>query len=303
MFPGRLDAYIVLYSKKINILKILSINTNAIIFDKKKKAKSLNTLFSENLKNDKNIAIKNFYLTLHKIMGNTTETDFYINISFKTLNLITGKDKKTYSLLSKDNFKNKDLESLNNLKIMEHIMYLMPFRILKVNKNYNFFDTNISRLSFIVSALRFKILKPKLMFCEMPVKYTKTRVEPDKQNTEEFFNKVYYANVISQTNSKNILVDIKNASKKPRMAEKTTWLLRKNGIDVLDWSNFPTVYDRTLIKDYKGNFEIALKIAEILKVGNIIVSYDNEIYSDICVFIGEDCIIYDDNFDKKNSLY
>jgi hypothetical protein len=288
MLPGRLDIYIVLYNKKVNILKILSINTDSTIFDKDGKARSLNILFNENLRNNPDIAIKKIYLILRKIIGDTAETDFYINISFKTLNFITGKDKKLHSLLLKSNFENKDLESLNNFEIIKQVMHLMPCRILKNNKNCNFFDTNISRLFFIVSILRFKILKPTLMFCEMPVRYTKTRIEPDKQNIEEFLNKVYYIDTTSQINSKNILIDIKNASEKPHIAEKTAWLLRKNEFDVLDWNNFFITYDKTLIKDYKGNFKHALKIAKILKVGNVIVFYNSRIFSDIDVFIGKD---------------
>ncbi|MDR1721009.1 MAG: LytR C-terminal domain-containing protein [Endomicrobium sp.] len=67
-----------------------------------------------------------------------------------------------------------------------------------------------------------------------------------------------------------MLIDVKNASQKPRITEKTAWLLRKNNFDVLDWSNFSGNYDKTLIKDYKGNFAQALKIAEILGAGKII---------------------------------
>jgi cyclopropane fatty-acyl-phospholipid synthase-like methyltransferase len=88
-----------------------------------------------------------------------------------------------------------------------------------------------------------------------------------------------------------MLIDVKNASKKPHIAEKAAWLLRENGFDVLDWSNFPADYDKTLIKDYKGNFTQALRIAKVLKVGRVIVSYDSKIYYDIDVFIGEDCAI------------
>jgi hypothetical protein len=95
-----------------------------------------------------------------------------------------------------------------------------------------------------------------------------------------------------------VLIDIKNASGKPRMAEKATWLLRKNKLDVLEWSNLCATYDKTLIKDYKGNFMQALRIAEILKIGKVMVSYNNRIYSDIGIFIGKDCVIHD-NLDKK----
>ncbi|MCA6080344.1 MAG: hypothetical protein LE169_05620 [Endomicrobium sp.] len=47
------------------------------------------------------------------------------------------------------------------------------------------------------------------------------------------------------------------------MAEKAAGLLKRNNFDVLDWNNFLVAYNKTLIKDYKGNFTQALKIVGI----------------------------------------
>jgi hypothetical protein len=300
IFPGRLDVYIILYDKKTNILKVLSVNTDTIVLRKREKSKSLKAMFNENSKKDINVAIKKFYLDLHEIIGNAAVADFYINTSFEIFDIASGKNKKSKFILLKDNFKNRDLKSLNRLEIVEYFMHLTTPAMMKIYKNYNFFDTNIPKLSFVSSALRLKSLNPVLMFCEMPVKYTKTRVEHDKQNIEEFLNKIYYAEVDPYANAKDVvLIDIKNASKKPRMAEKAAWLLRRNKLDVLEWSNnLYAGYDKTLIKDYKGNFMQALRIAKILKTGKVIVSYNNRIYSDMIVFIGKDCVIHD-NLDKK----
>jgi hypothetical protein len=299
IFPGRLDVYIILYDKKTNILKVLSVNTNVIVLKKREKLKSLKTIFNENSKKDINVAIKKFYLDLHEIIDSAAAADFYINTSFEMLNIVSGQNKKLKNTLLKDNFENKDLESLNRLETVEYFMHLTFPAIMKIYKNYDFFDTNILKLSFMSSALRLKSLNPVLMFCEMPVKYTKTRVEYDKQNIEEFLNRVYYASIVPYTNAKDVLIDIKNASRKPRMAEKAAWLLRKNKLDVLEWSNNLYVdYNKTLIKDYRGNFMQALRIAKILKAGKVIVSYNNRIYSDIDIFIGKDCVIHD-NLDKK----
>jgi hypothetical protein len=298
MFPEKLDLYIVLYDKKTNILKILSVNTDIVVFKKKEKARSFKTRFNENAKKDLDLAIQEFYLDLHATLGDVYKSDFYINVSFEMLDIMTGQNKEFRSLVSKDNFENKDLTSLNRYETIERILNLMPHKILKIYKNYRFLDTNIVRISFIASVLKFRILKPVLMFCELPVKYTNTRVEADKQNIEIFLNKVYYVYKDLCANTKDLFIDIKNASGKPRIAEKVAWLLRKNEFDVLDWGTSPTVYNKTLIKDYKGNFMKALKIAELLKTGKVIVFYDNKIYSDINVFIGKDCMIYD-NLDKQ----
>jgi hypothetical protein len=299
IFPGRLDVYIVLYDKKTNILKVLSVNTDVVVLKKREKSRSLKTIFNENSKKDINAAIKKFYLDLHEIIGNAAATDFYINTSFEMFDIAAGQNKKFKFILLKDNFENRNLESLNQLETVEYFMHLTYPTIMKIYKNYDFFDTNILKLAFVSSALRLKILNPALMFCEMPVKYTKARVEHDKQNIKEFLNRVYYADIVPYANAKDVLIDIKNASRKPRMAEKATWLLRKNKFDVLEWSNNScTCYEKTLIKDYKGNFLQSLRIAEILKTGKVIISYNNHIYSDISIFIGKDCVIHD-NLDKK----
>jgi hypothetical protein len=301
LLPGRLDVYTALYDKRTNIFKVLSVNTDAIVLKKREKSRSLKTMFNEISKKDINAAIKKFYLDLHEIIGNAAVADFYINTSFEMFDIAVKQNKKFKFTLLKDDFENRDLESLNRLEIVEYFMHLTSPAIMKVYKNYDFFDTNIPKLSFVSSALRLKSLNPVLMFCEMPVKYTKTRVEHDEQNIEEFLNKVYYADIVQYTNAKDVLIDIKNASEKPRMAEKAAWLLRKNKFDVLEWSNnLYTLYDKTLIKDYKGNFMQALRIAEILKTGKVIVSYNNHTYSDISILIGKDCIIYD-NLDKKRN--
>jgi hypothetical protein len=297
LFPNRLDAYTVLYNKQTNVLKILSINTNTIVFKNKEKTRSLKTRFNQTAKKDLRIAIEQFHLDLRETLESAYEASFYINTSFEMLNAIAN-NKEFGFLIAKNNFENKDLESLNHYEMIEYILNLMPYKILNLYKNHRFLDTNISAMSLIASVLRIKILKPTLMFCELPVKYTNTRVEPDGQNIKEFLSKIYHVNLNSQAKTKDTLIEIKNASKKPQVAQKSAWLLRDNKFDVLDWSNFPTSYEKTLIKDYKGNFYQALRITQILKTGKTIVSYNNKMYKDIDVFLGRDCIVCD-GLDKK----
>jgi hypothetical protein len=298
LLPGRLDLYNILYDNKTNILKILYVNTDTVVFKKKEAARSFKTRFYENEKRNLKFAVQKFYLDLYETLGNVSVSDFYINTSFEVLTAMIGQNERLRSLISNDKLKNKDLESLNRCETIECILNLLSRKIFKVYNNYRFLDTNIIKVSLIASILKFKILKPVLMFCELPVKYTNIRIEPDKQNIEIFLDKVYYIHEDLRASTKDLVVNIKNASSKPRMAEKAAWLLRENEFDVLDWGTSQVNYDKTLIKDYKGNFMKALKIAEILKAGKVIVFYDNKVYSDIDVFIGKDCIIYD-NFDKR----
>ncbi|MDR0956874.1 MAG: LytR C-terminal domain-containing protein [Endomicrobium sp.] len=298
LFPKKLETYVVLYERSSNILKILSINTDVIVDFVKNRGKSLKMLFYENSKKNLDYAIERFYLDLYKIIGNTAKVDFYLNVNFKKLKPIILNDKKLRDFILNDNFKNRDLKSLTHLEIIEYISKFAIYKVLNIYKQYGLLDINISKKSLFSLFLRFKFFKPVIMFCELPVKYTDLTVELDKRNTEEFLNKVYNVSMNSKKSNNDVIIDIKNASKKSRMAEKIGWILRENKFDVLDWTNFNVSYYKTLIKDNKGNFYQSLRIANILKTGKIIVSYNSNIYSDITIFVGKDCIIYDD-FDKK----
>jgi hypothetical protein len=292
----RLDCYQVIYSKNDNCLKVLSINTDMVLLSKHKKAKSLKVLFYEDFDKGLDYSIENFYINLNEILKDYRVSDFYINMSFESF-LFMMIDKDLNHMLLEDNFLNKDLKLLNNLNLLEHILKLMPFKTINIFKRYSLINTNISKMSFLSLVAKFTIKKPLIMFCELPVKPTKVRLEPDVQNMKEFLNKIYYIDNDSNYNNRNCFIDVKNASGKPRMAQRVTWLLRENKFDVLDWSNFNIVYKETLIKDFKGNFKKCLGIYKILKTGKILVSYNNKVYYDISVFVGQDCDIYD-NFDK-----
>jgi hypothetical protein len=298
VFDDRLDSYQIVYDYKDNLLKILCVNTDTVVLKKRERAKSLKTLFYENQKKDLGIAIDKFYYDLNEVIGNTSVSDFYINMSFKTFDNLFGSDKDIKALLSVNEFSSKDLELLNYLETIERVLYLVPYKFFKILKNYEHLNTNIPKTSLAVLMFEVKRQHPEVMFCEMPVKYTKTRIEPNKQYIEDFLEKIYYNSTYANVREKSTLLDVKNASRQLRMAEKVTWLLRGNKFDVLDWGSFPIVYDKTLIKDYRGNFIQSLKISKILGAGKVIVSYNSSVYADITVFIGKDCKIYD-SLDKK----
>ncbi|MDR0723577.1 MAG: LytR C-terminal domain-containing protein [Endomicrobium sp.] len=296
VFPDTLKCYQVIYDKNTNCLKILSINTDIVLLKKHKKAKSLKTLFREDLNKGLNSSIENFYINLQEVVKSYKKSDFYIHMSFESFLLIMA-DNDLKAMVLRDDFLNKDLELLNNLDFLESMLKLVPFKAVNTIKKYNLIDTNIARMSFLNLMVKFKIDKPLIMFCELPVKYARSRVEPDTQNIEEFLNNVYYGSNSFEYDKKDCFINVKNASGKPRMARKVTWLLRENKFDVLDWSNFNKVYEKTLIKSFNGNFKKCLDIAKILNTSKILISYNNKVYYDISVFIGKDCVIYD-NFDK-----
>ena len=219
--PNLLNCYQVSYNKNDNCLKVLSINTDIVLLRKYKKVNSLKNFFYENLNKGLESSIENLYTDLSELLKCYKKSDFYINMSFESFLLMMA-DKDLNRMILEDDFSNKDLKSLNNLDVVERTLKLMPYKAINVFKQYNLVNTNISKMSFLALLTRFATKKPLITFCELPVKYTTRRVELDVQNAEEFLNKVYYVNIDADYNNKNFFVDIKNASGKPRMAQKVT---------------------------------------------------------------------------------
>jgi hypothetical protein len=280
------------------VLKILCVNTDVVVFRKMERARSLKTLFYENSKKDLKGAVDKFYLDLRELIDIAAMSDFHISMSFNMFNNIFGSDKDIKYLLATNDFENKDLELLNRFETIKRVLYLAPYKFLKIYKNYKYIGTNIPKISLFTLMVAIKKQKPEIMFCQMPVKETRMRIEPNRRDIKDFLDKIYYNNFSMV--EKDVVIDIKNASRQHRMAEKAAWFLRKNKFDVLDWSSFPILYDKTIIKDYRGNFKQALKISEILHAGKVIVSYNSSIYADINVFIGKDCKICDSS-DKRGN--
>jgi hypothetical protein len=86
-------------------------------------------------------------------------------------------------------------------------------------------------------------------------------------------------------------VEVWNASGRPGLAEKISWILRQNGYDVTDWGNYSTMQKKTVIKDLTDNLRAAQKISEIIQCGEVIERYDNKRFADISIELGEDCVI------------
>lgn len=303
--PERLDAFLITYERETDLLKVLYVNSDAVVFRKKARARSFKYSFFEQSQKDINLAFTNFYEDLFEMLENNVQPDFYINMSYETFFKIFNRNKEIKKLSLNTEFENRDIDCLHKHELFEAIIRSLNKQgIANINrmiKYYNKVDTNLSKKSILSLLLHFRINTNTLMFCDMPVKYTKTRVEPDKANIVSFIREVYNRETILKydTTSK-VLAEVFNASRKPRMAEKATWLLRENRIDVIDWKNYDIAYDKTIIKDNKGFFADAIKIKEALKTGKIIVSYNSKTYCDISVFVGKDCEIYD-KLDKKNN--
>ncbi|MDR2425622.1 MAG: LytR C-terminal domain-containing protein [Endomicrobium sp.] len=302
--PETIESYFVLYERENKLLKILSINPEAVVFKKNVKARSLKHSFYATSEKDLNLALTNFYQDIFEMANNSFVPDFYVTASFESLIKLAQNNQKAKDLLSNKNFTDRNLQCLNQIEFAQTILNSFKTSLFSsigcLRKNYDLLDTNISKLAFTNMIMYFRIHNAEIMFFDLPLKYAKARMETDKNNIADMLYTIYYP--LTNTEPKiDGLIEIKNASGKPRMAEKAAWKLRENKFDVLEWSNNKTFYNKTLIKNYKGNYGASKKIAKILGNGQIINSYDNKNSFAISVFIGKDCEIYD-KFDKKEDI-
>ncbi|MDR0822215.1 MAG: LytR C-terminal domain-containing protein [Endomicrobium sp.] len=291
-FSGRLDSFIVYYERQTNILKILSINTDAVVVKRKVKARSFKEAFNTSLKKSKEAAFKTFYEDLEDVFDNQINIDYFVHTDYETISKMLAGNKKFKDLLSAGAFLSRSDETIHQLKFSQNILDMLKNRsavsISKILSNYAYFDTNISRFSFINLALYLKFKDIEIMFCDMPVKKISQRIEPLKQDISEFIKTVFFAPTDLKLKNKEGFISVENASQKQRVAYYTALLLRDNGFDVLDWANSASVYDETIIKEYKGDYAFALALKRVLKCGQIIVSYNSQTYYNAAVVIGKD---------------
>jgi hypothetical protein len=171
---------------------------------------------------------------------------------------------------------------LNRLSAMPAIAFL------SINNNLKKFNTNLTKEFFISLGIYFALYKNAIFFCDLPIVKTGTGLNLMQNDLEDFFDNVFFGDLDKHRGRLNGFIEVKNASKKDKAAQEAAWVLRENGLDVLDYSNSQILSDETLIKDYKGNFLQAQAIAKYLKVGKIIVSYDSNYHYDTTVVLGQD---------------
>ena len=297
VLPGEMDIYLVAYEKDTNLLKAASINPDTVVFRKNVRAESLkNTFYKLLAKKGAGEAVKNLRTDLSEMTNGGFDADFYIVMDYANAKNLIGRDKKMRALLVNRSFEYKDLEYLNRLDLIEACVNTVKGRLIRtiwrVRSNYKDFDTNISKRALTDVLGYAKLKKCVAMYCEVPVKYRKTRVEPDSARMRDFFENVFYGKSLAE-DAKFLKIEIKNTTSKPRMAEKAAWHLRSLAFDVYDWVGVPGSYKTTVIKDNKGNFGAALQVAKALGVGRVITVYDGNAYADITIMIGEDCDIKD----------
>ncbi|MDR2860518.1 MAG: LytR C-terminal domain-containing protein [Elusimicrobiota bacterium] len=295
---GRLDAFAVYMDRKQNLIKVLSIDTDIIEPNGKG---ALRKSFNKTAETDIELAKKNFYASLNKVLDDKFKPDYYISASFEDLSSLLITYGKLSKLILKDDFNNSDDREINSLQIFDTLLSrfetMSVISGLGIPLNLDKFNTKLSRAFFYNLALYFALYKNDLLFCILPARKTSLGVEPIKNDISDFFENIFFADIDNDNGRLDGFIDIKNASKKQGAAQSAAWLLRKENLDVLDYSNSGISSDKTIIKDYKGNLLQANKIAQVLECGKIIISYDSNNNYDTTVFIGKD---YKNRGIKKN---
>jgi len=308
-FPGALNMFLVSYEKKSKILKVVSVNTDMVVFKKRVKAESLKNKFYEIQGKSGSVSAEtSCFDDIAEATDGNFKADFCISMNYDTFLKLAGNNKKVKNFVSAS-FGSKTLsgqrtqECVSQLEATEAFLMLIKGDVAgsfsRVRANYKSFDTNISKNALSFAVIYFALKDAVVMFCDLPVKYTRTRVIIDASNCADFFTNVF----LPETDLKNgecavTSVEVKNASGKQRMGEKAAWFLRDKKIDVYDWSNSSEIYDKTIIKDYCGNFAGSLKIAKALGAGKVIISYNNRSDYWASVYMGKDCNITD-KFDAQ----
>ncbi|MDR1952162.1 MAG: LytR C-terminal domain-containing protein [Elusimicrobiota bacterium] len=284
----KLDAFVVCIDGKSKLIKVLSIDTNM----KAGKNISLKKSFYNTSKKDLKLAKENFYSSLENLFGDKLKSAYYINIDYKTLSKMIFVRGKLLELILKNDFKNIDDREIAQLEISELLLNRferLPFLMLfSIEKNYKKTETNLSRLFFWTLTAYIQISKNSILFYDLPANQVSLATESLKLEMREFLDNTFFASPIKNNGRLDGFIEIRNASDIQGAAQSLAWFLRENGLDVLDYLNSSFILDETIIKDYRGNIFQAKKIADIIKCGKIIVSYDGAHYYDTTVIIGAD---------------
>ncbi|MBN1823456.1 MAG: LCP family protein [Endomicrobiales bacterium] len=157
-------------------------------------------------------------------------------------------------------------------------------------------QTNLSFWDMLNCMLELKDIQAKdVRLAQIPGTPKRDYWVIDQENCTGFLDKIFVS--ISSTTintSPRIRVEVWNASGKSRLAENVTWLLRKQGFDVIQYGTFQVRQKKSLIKDLTGDLRSAQKISELLECGEVITRYDEKRFIDISVILGEDCGIKPD---------
>lgn len=153
--------------------------------------------------------------------------------------------------------------------------------------------TNLTFWDMTVALLEIRDLKARdIRLAQLPGSPNRDMWEVDQENCATLFDRIAPSTATASVSAgPRIKVSVWNASGKTKLAEKVTWILRKQGFDVLEWGTYSVVQKKTIVKDLSGNLRAAQKLADVIACGEVITRVDTKQFVDISVILGEDCVV------------
>jgi hypothetical protein len=230
--------------------------------------------------------------------------------------------------LNKESFKNiikvfsKQEDLNNNLNLFDICLQSDNDRDTKMVafiKIVNYIYNNFNRFSFIKlvkdfyhknivikSNFEFKDLfllysyflneNKTIKYADIPTLNRRKRIEIDENNRTKIID---FYDRDDFTGENYLRVEVLNATSKIRLAIKAVDKIREKDFDVVDWGSSSKKYEFTTIFDLVNNYDKIKEIKDVLNCGEIIFRPKERPLTDVSVFLGQDCNIYD-KLDREN---
>ena len=292
--------FVAKYNSLNEYIKVVFIDENVTILYKTKKARVLKDMILEVEPENRIEFIKK---ETEKLFDDKLHIDYSVSLN-----------KESFKNIIKVFSKQEDLN--NNLDMLDVCLNsdkARDTRIVAVIKIVNYIYNNFDRLSFIKlvknfynknivikSNFKFKDLfllysyflnEDKIIkYADIPTLNRRKRLEIDENNRTkviDFYDTDYF------TDENYLRVEVLNATNKSRLAIKAVDKIRENDFDVVDWGSSSKKYDFTTIFDLVNNYEKIKEIKYVLNCGEIIFRPKERPLTDVSVFLGQDCNIYD----------
>lgn len=164
---------------------------------------------------------------------------------------------------------------------------------------YNFkkcFITNITFWELLNMILEFKNIKPvDTRFSQLPVKSYGRYVIVDQDVILSFIKYINDDKNINQYKDNKVLIEIYNATDKPKIAKQVAMMLRQKGYDVLDWGNWYCKQLNSKIIDSSHNNEVVYNLCNLLNIYDVTSVYsvdriEGNLRPTIIVILGQDFV-------------
>lgn len=292
--------FVAKYNSLHEYIKVVFIDENITILYKTKKARILKDMILEVEPEKRTEFIKS---EVEKLFDDKLNIDYFITLdkeSFKnTIKVFSKQENLNNNLnlfdicLQSDN--DRDTKMVAFIKIVNYIYNnFNRFSFIKLVKNLH------HKKIVIKSNFEFKDLfllysyylneDKTVRYADIPTLNRRKRIEIDENNRTkviEFYDSDEF------TDDNYLRVEVLNATSKSRLAIKAVDKIRENDFDVVDWGSSSKKYEFTTIFDLVNNYGKIKEIKDVLNCGEIIFRPKERPLTDVSVFLGQDCNIYD----------